>query len=457
MNSLQQVINEFIHQVLSINVMEKSLAESAEELLKETKAFCLAYLRSEIETLDQTLVSNPNLRPEWVVHKKVGRIQETILGPLAYTRRYYKHKTRDENAYLIDALIDVEKYERINQGLKAALCNQAVNHSYQMSAALSCENRVSKQSVMRIIQEANIPTLEFEASQEDVKVLHIQADEDHVAMQDGRRCKEVKLAVMHEMAYRVGKKGYLPNKIHQFSYREHSEDFWLRVAESIHQRYPNDQAMRIYLHGDGALWIKTGLDWLPGAKFVLDKFHVFKVLKQLAPVDSTEYLELKDSLMDADQAEFKRLVSVCTKLYARDEEQVKHIRRYILNNWSGISIWSQDPLCGISCAEGLVSHCLSERLSMRPMAWMDDGLEQMTKLREHHLNGGTIVWHDFKKSESEDQAVEKVKNSVKLESLYETYETIKAFDSLPVGQYHFPKRDARYRIFRAISEGGKAI
>jgi len=33
-----------------------------------------------------------------------------------------------------------------------------------------------------------------------------------------------------------------------------------------------------YIHGDGANWIKEGINWLPESKLVLDKFHLNKAI-----------------------------------------------------------------------------------------------------------------------------------------------------------------------------------
>lgn len=458
MNILQQVIEQFINDICNINILETGLSQSLETLQARANRFGLDVLRSEIEALDQTLVESPGLRPGWQVHKKVRRTQETLAGTLEYMRRYYVNPHTNERAYLLDILIGVEKHERIDRGLKAALCNQSVHHSYQMSASLCCENRVSKQSVMRVLQEVTVPRAEAKEYRSDAKIIHIQADEDHVSMQDHRRGKEVKLAVIHEPSCRMGKKGYLPEKHHQFSYKETTEDFWQRVTTSIYERYALGDGLKVYLHGDGASWIQTGLSWLENSVFVLDKFHAWKALKQLAPTDSLEYLELRASLLDADKKEFKRLVKICAEKYAKDPERVEQVKGYILNNWKGIEIWSQDPLSGGTCAEGLVSHCLSERLSMRPMAWLDDGLERMTQLREHHFNGGKIRWCDFNSEKKHTKKMDEIEKSVKLEELKKADQLQKdAIDVLPNRQFDFPKRDARYRLFKRISEGGIAI
>lgn len=457
MNSLQEIVQQFTHEMIEIDILEKGFAQTSEEILDASKRFALSVMKEKLESADQALAANADLRPEWRIHKKVARVQETLLGTLNYTRRYYVNRKSGKRAFLLDVLVGIEKHERINQGLKAALCNQAVLHSYQMSSAIACENRVSKQSVMRVLQEVDVPETEIKARQEAVKIIHVQADEDHVSVQDGRRNREVKLAVIHEPSYRIGKKGVLPHKLHTFAYKDSVERFWSHVAERIEQRYPEGEKLQIYLHGDGASWIQSGLDWLPNSRFVLDRFHVFKVLKQLAPADSLEYLELRNSLFDADKKEFKRLVSVCQTLYEKDRERVKVIQNYILSNWKGIEIWTKDPKSGISCAEGLVSHCLSERLSMRPMAWMDEGLGQITKLREHYFNGGKITWHDFKRSRKQRIELEAIEKSVKLGGLRKINESDNMLSYLPLSQYHFPKRDARYQLFKRISEGGKAI
>lgn len=42
--------------------------------------------------------------------------------------------------------------------------------------------------------------------------------------------------------------------------------------------YELDKVKNIYILGDGANWIKTGLEWLPKSINVLDKFHLTKAV-----------------------------------------------------------------------------------------------------------------------------------------------------------------------------------
>ena len=53
-----------------------------------------------------------------------------------------------------------------------------------------------------------------------------------------------------------------------------------KVLSELEKRYDLKET-DIYLHGDGAGWIQTGLEWLPNSQHVLDKFHKNKALKKV--------------------------------------------------------------------------------------------------------------------------------------------------------------------------------
>lgn len=52
----------------------------------------------------------------------------------------------------------------------------------------------------------------------------------------------------------------------------------------------------------------------------------------------------------------------------QEKEKITELRKYIINNWKGVEIYSKEAYEG-SCTEGHVSHVLSDRLSSRPMGW----------------------------------------------------------------------------------------
>jgi len=58
-----------------------------------------------------------------------------------------------------------------------------------------------------------------------------------------------------------------------------SEKLWSEVSEYIDNNYEEDTLEKIYISGDGASWIKKGLDILGSkSRFILDKFHLNKYI-----------------------------------------------------------------------------------------------------------------------------------------------------------------------------------
>ena len=85
---------------------------------------------------------------------------------------------------------------------------------------------------------------------------------------------------VYEGIERHGKRGVCKNIFHCSSFGQRTEEFWEDVLSQIEERY-DLEGTKIYLHGDGASWIKQGLEWLPNSRFVLDRYHKNKALKQL--------------------------------------------------------------------------------------------------------------------------------------------------------------------------------
>ncbi len=72
--------------------------------------------------------------------------------------------------------------------------------------------------------------------------------------------------------------------------------------------------------------------------------------------------------------------------------EVENSYKYFINNWSGIEIRSSES-GGVwkCCAEGQVSHVLSDRLCSRPMGWSIRGCDNISKLRAFTRNDGKII------------------------------------------------------------------
>ena len=159
---------------------------------------------------------------------------------------------------------------------------------------------------------------------------------------------------------------------------------------------------KVYICGDGAKWIKEGVNWIPKSVFVLDYFHLSKYIKKAtAHMEYTskymwQYLELN---MKKDvSALFNAIIESTTE--ASKKEFVITAKKYVMNNWEAIQGLLENKKLRCS-AEGHVSHILSDRLSSRPMGWSLDGADQMARLRCFTQNGGNVYdYMKFKKLKS---------------------------------------------------------
>ena len=86
-----------------------------------------------------------------------------------------------------------------------------------------------------------------------------------------------------------------------------SEDLWLQVAQYISEQYNEEKIETIYISGDGASWIKQGLNWIPKSKFVLDSHHLNKYIKAATAHlnDEAIYQGLVDALDWSDKEKLK--------------------------------------------------------------------------------------------------------------------------------------------------------
>ena len=199
----------------------------------------------------------------------------TRFGTVEYQRTYYKQKP-DTYCYPVDTLAGVDAYERVSGGVSLDLVESAIAMSYAKSSQVVTGGKVSRQTVMNKIRQSSVPASK-ETERRRVPVLHVDADEDHVHLQTGKNTI-VPLISIYEGIEKNGKRGSCKNVFHISEYGKKPEDLWEEVLNELERLY-DLEGTKIYLHGDGASWIRQGLDWLPNSVFVLDRYHKNKALK----------------------------------------------------------------------------------------------------------------------------------------------------------------------------------
>ena len=399
-------------------------------VLKKVIDESMANIVGEIlSNLDEELRENEQRKIDYEIVNRHEKNIETIFGNVNYERTYYKNKKSGEYKHLLDELINVKPHMRKTLNLEARLINEAIDLSYYKSGQKAVESSVlSSTSTMNSIRNiGSIPNNEVEIKERNKKkkILYIEADEDHVASQNGKPL-EPKLVYVHEgyeevSKYKDSKRRKIKNPRYFSGMYSNSDELWVEVLDYLTKAYDYEYIDKIYISGDAALWIKNGVNWIPKAKYVLDRFHLMKYVKKMtAHLDKSYEKKTWKFIRKNKKQELEVLFKVIkeeTKVETK-LDSVKDSIRYIKRHFKAILRYYKDDYSGCS-AEGHVSHILSDRLSSRPLGWSRVGVDAMSKLRVFAANGGNIfkyVRKKFKESKNkikERKMIKRISKKVK--------------------------------------------
>lgn len=413
---IQQIAQKFTQEITKKACSQemRNLDALATELLGDCKAAARELLEAAASELnlqirkdkagrkEQGLVLKEPLRPRKLV---------TELGELNLKRDYYWNKTQGKYVAVLDHVIGIKAYERVGDSLKAKLVELATEVSYGKSAAMAGEGQLSRQTVRNYVLK--LPALEKDVAEEQkrvVKELHVYADEDHVHLQKPGKAKGKKNRIVPIVTVTEGIKEESKGRnrtIEPMHFVEESFDpkaLWSSVEGYIKKRYDVEKLEKLYLHGDGGAWIKTGLEGVAQRQHVMDGYHLEKRLKDISGRYPKKQVgvRLKKAIKGNDRSQAD---SILQRLYEEEreaarQEYIMKLGTYLMGNWDSIVARMTLEIPG-SCTEGQVSHVLSERFSRDPQGWSEEGLGKLSKHRVYVKNGGKIKGRDFQKSMSE--------------------------------------------------------
>ena len=359
---------------------EDQSVDAAEAMLKEAvENYICGLMTLFYEKLDDALLEDKAGRKAagLVIERRKDRRQIlSQLGTITFHRSYFAKKDGGY-CYPVDAVAGLEGYERVSLGVATGLCEKARRFSYAESSNIITSGAVTKQTVMNKVRMVE----KQEAAQQPrrcVPVLHIDADEDHISLQDGTSTI-APLVSVYEGIDKQNKRHYCRNIVHYPFFETAPDDIWENVLESIETSYDLTNT-KIYVHGDGAPWIQKSKEWLPDVTFVLDRYHYNKYKKQvLACLDAKQrgsyWFRIQTAILRRDEEKLIQLWKELLEENPEREEALSDAFLYLLNNLDAIAVYDEDPEAGNGgSTEPHVSHVLSERLSMKPLGWSRETL-----------------------------------------------------------------------------------
>lgn len=401
------VLQEFVKRIeISLSNCE-NLSELLICMRKETDSLGLGIIAQHLEKTDLQIKDNPQRKKDWHVERiNDKRNLLTEMGDLTFSRTYFKAKKSGEYRYLLDSILDIDGHQKLDKGYRDKLVNSASEMSYAKSGNTVGREKVSRQTVKRAVHEYDSDMIKinrFSESKKKAEYLYIDADEDHISLLGAKNGNQKCMYVYEGIAGPENRR-YLVNPYYitgTVGARMFEEAF-----EYINNNYEFGKLKRIYIQGDGAPWIKNGLNIIPNSRFALDRFHMGKYVKKCTGQDWEMAAELWNVL---DSADYDGLSVVMNELIDKECASLKEIKtcfKYFYNNFEGIEIYvNHKERAGTCSAEGHVSHLLSARLSSRPLTWSVKGADNIARLRVYKKNGGCIS--DIRKAQSYVREIEK--------------------------------------------------
>ena len=403
---------------------EKDVEDLSRRILDATNLLATGLTGDLYEKFDEEIRECATRKFSWNVERRNEEKELVdIAGTVKFSRTGYKNKHTGEYIYLLDQVLGIDKHQRITLGAAAKVLEETIQSSYRKGGeSVNPYDSISKQAVKELVHGTIV---EFPLEKKEKKLLrelYIVADEDHVAAQfinnkgdlpldsRGHKINTIipKLICVYEgVENESGEKSKNPRyrlvgkRYFCCCYKGEAQNirFWEEVRDYILEAYDTDVLERVYIAGDGASWIKAGLEVIENSKFVLDKYHIMTYInKSLSHLLEDDIEELKGELWSAiNGAKKQELREIYKSILNVTEpgnkyDEVERAMKYFINQWDGIKIRAEEAggrwKC---CAEGQVSHVLSARLSSRPMGWSYHGCEQMAKLRAFSWNGGKVI------------------------------------------------------------------
>ena len=422
-----------------LEILVKGLLEAEEKFLSNPKdlysletavktstdALAAGFLSNILSSVNKQIYDCSWRQGRYTVVRNDERTLISSVGDITFDCTYYKKVEDSSFHYLLEELMHLDKHERLTEAAETMVLTEALKTSYEEATkVLPSKQKITRTTVMNKVHQIteNIKTEEL-SEKKNVKTLFIEADEDHVAEQHGRwiPAKDNK-SFMSRLIYIYEYKQEMPgikgkkelvNRHYFGGLYEGSkgiEKMWNEVNAFIEATYDVDELKRVYISGDGAAWIKSGVKYLPHALFCADKFHLMKYINSASNqmLDDSEWVknEIYHLLNKRDKASFEELTERMSAS-ASNEKYVEELRTYVLGNWSAVMRTLRNKEIDGCSAESHVSHVLSARLSSRPKGLSKRGADRMSRLRCFEQNNGRDKIKDLVKYSREQRELKR--------------------------------------------------
>ena len=371
-------------------------------ILSKALEWARKILKAVLEQLDDLLKATRDKKLK--ILDKRDTWYKTYLGPIKVKRRYY----RDPSGvchYLLDELLNMDKYCHTTVDVQRLALEMASVMTFRRSAEVlekTTQINLSHQTIKNMVTKVADKGLEqketeimhfietgeiAEGNGKKTNILLMEADGTMLSLQRQKAKKaEVKLGIAYEGWDKIGKDRY--RTINKTFYADiaSSERFWAGFSLQLQSKYDLAGINRFVLGGDGATWIKDGLDYF-GGTFQLSRFHYNRELRRILGNDKESIALIQKACKKGDIATVnKELEMLRTTANGERAAELKRLQHYLVSNASGLKDYREETKTGTmlrstGAMEGNVSKLIARRMKNQGMSWSPRGIRSMLCIR----------------------------------------------------------------------------
>ena len=399
---LQEIISPFRY-----NPTPRKFAGLVSEVSLMTGEVGRRMIKMFLEEADMRYRDSDDRKAKYYIKEHRKRTIVTMYGSITYCRTLYQARDSKKIFCYLDRQFGLsrgwkyapdvrsyayEAYADENSMIKVGKELGSLIYSHYSLDSVRQQHALPRQSIYNFFRSVKPVHVRPTRLKETPSTLYLMADEKYIHQQKNASGHNedimTKAIICLEGRKKIGKNRY--KFINRYLLLPDSRDWkpWDAVLEVLSQRYDLDKVKTIYLLGDGASWIKSGVQELslPKVKirYGLDRFHALQAVNRMT--ENLNYQKLlADYLNHNLKKDFVKVVDSILMEKPEREKQIIQNRDYLLSNWKGIQVIYHDSKIG--CAmEQVISHDIASQFSSVPKAYSSLNLPSYTSMRQNYRN-----------------------------------------------------------------------
>jgi hypothetical protein len=332
----------------------------------------------------------------------------TMFGSITINRRRYRDRETGDRVALLDQYLKFSG----NDALSPFLTEMAVKWAVKGPSYRDARDRFSdllgyqamshekiRQEVLKIEPKKIDEKVE---EPKEVDILFLEVDGLHVHKQNSTRStREVKIGIVHEGwdqlhpssdEYKLKDKSY-------WHTMGTGEDFWDSFSRYLYNQYSITRDTHIVINGDGAKWIRAGVDYFENAIYTYDRYHLKPWIKRALGKRSKK--ERRKAYLAADANDPAALVTAIAEAEGEEmdderKEEIADLRTFILDNMNAFRDYRQilkdekgvdtEGMRPMGSAESNMN-LFSRRTKKMGYSWSFAGVQSMMSAIIHRFEG----------------------------------------------------------------------